>query len=135
MDYILDNVGEWKNRLVNNSVKSITDMTPQRWIRIIVIVGAYLLVRPYLLSAAANRQKKQMEKEAQELGLDTSTEPNANDLRGGKKRSTGEEESKPAEWGSKTKARQRKAAEKRERKLAEEQEAESDKEIEQFLVD
>ncbi|KAH7382158.1 protein trafficking Pga2, partial [Pyrenochaeta sp. MPI-SDFR-AT-0127] len=87
MDYILDNVGEWKDRLVNNSVKSFTEMTPQRWIRIIVIVGAYLLIRPYLLNAAANRQKKQMEKEAEELGLERSTEPNANDFRGGKKSS------------------------------------------------
>ncbi|KAF1943094.1 hypothetical protein EJ02DRAFT_323491, partial [Clathrospora elynae] len=83
MDYIIDNVGEWKDRLVNNSVKSWEEMTVQRWIRIIVIVGAYLLVRPYLLSAAAKKQKKQLDREAEELGLGKSDAPDANDFRGG----------------------------------------------------
>ncbi|KAJ4368791.1 hypothetical protein N0V83_005873 [Neocucurbitaria cava] len=91
MDYILDNVGEWKDRLVNNSVKSFTEMTPQRWIRIIVIVGAYMLIRPYLLKAAANRQKKQLEKEAEELGLESSGEPDANALRGAKSKAAGDQ--------------------------------------------
>ncbi|CAO2650845.1 Nn.00g091420.m01.CDS01 [Neocucurbitaria sp. VM-36] len=132
MDYILDNAGEWKDRLVNNSVKSFTEMTPQRWIRIIVIVGAYLLVRPYLLKAAANRQKRQLEKEAEELGLESSAEPNANALRAGKSSKPAEEQAKPADWGSKTKTRQRKAQEKKTRA---QQDADSDKEIEQYLED
>lgn len=85
MDYILDNVGEWKDRLVNNSIKSFEDMTLQRWIRIIAIVGAYLLVRPWLLSQAAKQQKKQLDKEAEELGLGRD-EANANDFRGGSKK-------------------------------------------------
>ncbi|KAF1852207.1 uncharacterized protein K460DRAFT_402195 [Cucurbitaria berberidis CBS 394.84] len=112
MDYILDNVGEWKDRLVNNSVKSFTEMTAQRWIRIIVIVGGYLLVRPYVLKAAANRQKRQLDKEAEELGLEPSAEPNANALRGGGKRSKAvEEEAKSVDGVSKTKTRQRKTQE------------------------
>lgn len=130
MDYILDNVGEWKDRFVNNSVKSFAEMTPQRWIRIIVIVGGYMLVRPYLLKAAANRQKRQLEKEAEELGLDSISAPDANALRGGKSSKAVEEEAKPADWGSKTKTRQRKAQEKKARA---QQDAESDTEIEQFL--
>lgn len=85
MDYILDNVGEWKDRLVNNSVKSFEDMTAQRWIRIIAIVCGYLLIRPFLLNQAAKQQKKQLEKEADELGLGRD-EPNANDFRGGSKK-------------------------------------------------
>ena len=86
MDYILDNVWEWKDRLVNNSVKSFENMTLQRWIRIILIVGAYLLVRPYLLKGAENRQKRLLAQDAEDLGLSASGEPNANDWRGVKKR-------------------------------------------------
>ena len=82
MDYILDNVGEWKDRLVNNSIKSFEEMTAQRWDRIIAIVGAYLLIRPYLLNAAAKKQKQQLEKEAEDLGLGKSEALDANDFRG-----------------------------------------------------
>ena len=89
-----------------------------------------MLVRPYLLNAAANRQKRQLEKEAEELGLEPSSEPNANALRGGKSSKAAEEEAKSADWGSKTKTRQRKAQEKKARA---QQDAESDREIEQFL--
>ena len=83
MDYII----EGKNRLVNNSIKSFEGMTAQRWIRIILIVGAYMLVRPYLLKAAANRQKAALEREQEDLGLGGSG-PTANDLRGGVKKPT-----------------------------------------------
>ncbi|KAH9875450.1 hypothetical protein J1614_004942 [Plenodomus biglobosus] len=85
LDFILENVGIWKDRLVNNSIKSFEDMTVQRWVRIIAIVGGYMLIRPYLLKGAANRQKAAMAKEAEELGLETSAEANANDFRGGRK--------------------------------------------------
>jgi len=136
MDYIFDNMGEWKNRLVNNSVKSFGEMTLQRWIRIIAIIGAYLILRPYLLKGAASRQKKALNKEAEELGLGPRSEPNANDFRDGKSSSTIKDESaKPAEWGQKAKKRQRKAAEKKEQSAHEEQSAESDREIEQYLID
>lgn len=85
MDYVLDNVPGWviegKNRLVNNSVKSFEGMTTQRWIRIVAIVGAYLLIRPYLVKGAENRAKKAMAQEAEDLGLESSAGPNANDLR------------------------------------------------------
>lgn len=84
MDYIV----EVKDRLVNNSIKSFEGMTAQRWIRMIAIVGAYMIIRPYLLKAAANRQKKQMEKEAEDLGLGSG--PTANDLRGRKRKTVGE---------------------------------------------
>ncbi|KAF1360107.1 hypothetical protein EJ07DRAFT_118099 [Lizonia empirigonia] len=82
---LLANLVEWKDRLINNSVKSWEQMTAQRWIRIIVIVGAYMLVRPYLLAHAERSRKRRAEKEAADLGLDTGTELSANDFRGGKK--------------------------------------------------
>jgi hypothetical protein len=100
-----------KDRLLVNSAKSFEGMTAQRWVRIILIVGAYMLLRPYLLKAAANRQKAHLDKEAEELGLGDRP-PNANDLRGGKKTAgpgkvLGEVKEDEA-WGSKAKNRQRK---------------------------
>ena len=77
---------EGKNRFVNNSIKSFENMTLQRWIRIILIVGAYLLIRPYLLKGAANRHKRLAAQDAEDLGLNTTGVTNANDWRGAKKR-------------------------------------------------
>ncbi|KAJ4381353.1 hypothetical protein N0V86_003702 [Didymella sp. IMI 355093] len=83
LNALLANVVEWKDRLVNNSIKSWEEMSAQRWIRIVMIVGAYLLVRPYLLAHAERSRKKRADKEAADLGLDAGT--TANDFRGGKK--------------------------------------------------
>lgn len=80
---LIANVVEWKDRLVNNSIKSWEEMSAQRWIRIVVVVGAYLLIRPYLLAHAERSRKKRADKEAADLGLDAGT--TANDFRGGKK--------------------------------------------------
>jgi CDGSH iron-sulfur domain-containing protein 2 len=88
---LVANLIEWKDRLVNNSVKSWEEMSAQRWIRIVVIVGAYLLIRPYLLSHAERSRKKREAKEAAELGLDVETELSPNDFRGGKKTKKGDE--------------------------------------------
>jgi hypothetical protein len=92
MDYIdalFDNLNIAKDRLVTNSIASFEGMTAQRWIRIIVIIGAYMLLRPYLLGFAAKRQKQQFEAEAEELGLERDAGPNANGLRGGNKKLSG----------------------------------------------
>ncbi|KAJ8115923.1 hypothetical protein OPT61_g2544 [Boeremia exigua] len=88
---LVANVLEWKDRLVNNSVQSWEEMSAQRWIRIIVLVGAYMLIRPYLLAHAERSRKKREAKEAAELGLDVETELSANDFRGGKKTGKGDE--------------------------------------------
>ncbi|KAF2036166.1 hypothetical protein EK21DRAFT_52579 [Setomelanomma holmii] len=85
LDYIVDGLSTAKDRLVTNTIKSFEGMTTQRWIRIIAIVGAYMLIRPYLLGAAAKRRKAAMEKEAEELGLGVDKGPDANSLRGAKK--------------------------------------------------
>jgi hypothetical protein len=86
--FSLDWIIEAKDRFVTNSVKSFEGMTTQRWVRIIAIIGGYMLLRPYLLGMAAKRQKAQLDKEAEELGL-ADNGPNANALRGGKKKATG----------------------------------------------
>jgi hypothetical protein len=81
---LMNNLAEWKDRLVNNSVRSWEEMTAQRWLRIVVIIGAYMLVRPYLLSHAERSRKRRAEQEAAELGLDSGAEISPNDIRGGK---------------------------------------------------
>jgi hypothetical protein len=82
---LVANLAEWKDRLINNSIKSWEEMSAQRWLRIIIIVGAYMLIRPYLLKHAESSRKRRAEKEAADLGLNTGTEMSANDFRGGKK--------------------------------------------------
>ncbi|KAH7090776.1 hypothetical protein FB567DRAFT_299669 [Paraphoma chrysanthemicola] len=108
-DTIVSGLATAKERLVTNSIKSFEGMTTQRWIRLIAIVGAYLLIRPYILQGAANRRKAALEKEQDELGLGADTGPDANSLRGVKKgpgKVLGEV--KDDTPGSKASARQRK---------------------------
>jgi hypothetical protein len=81
---LVANLVEWKDRLFNNSIKSWEEMTAQRWLRIVVIIGAYMLIRPYLLNHAETSRKRRADKEAAELGLDVGTEMTPNDFRGGK---------------------------------------------------
>jgi hypothetical protein len=112
VDYVIENLGVAKDRLVDNSIKSFEGMTPQRWVRIIVIIGGYMLLRPFLLGFAARRQKAQFEAEAEELGLERDAGPNANSLRGGKKTAgPGKvlgEVNEGEDWGNTAKTRQRK---------------------------
>ena len=146
---------EWWDRFKTNTGKSFSDMSPKDYIRLIIIVCTYLLIRPYLLKLGAHVQKKQLEKEerraeeerkAREGGL------NANDLRGGRKieipgvESEDEDEEEVVvdattgervhEWGRKARVRQRKfirkTMEEHERRLAEKA-TESDQEIEDLL--
>lgn len=109
----------WKDNFMRNSVASFSQMNAQRWIRLVAIVGAYLLLRPYLLKLGQKVQASQMEKaqkEAEGKG-EVNTKINANDLRGGKKvakvdipgvDSDSEGESKEGQWGRKARVRQRK---------------------------
>lgn len=92
VDQVFNGLNIAKDRLVTNSIASFEGMTAQRWVRIIAIVGAYMLIRPYLLSFAAKKQKAQFEKEAAELGLDDGEVKNANSLRGGGKKKEQEKE-------------------------------------------
>ena len=150
---------EWWARFTTNTSKSLADMTLQNWIRLVIIVGTYLLVRPYLLNLGAYVQRKQLEKEDRRAreederrgagGLD------ANDLRGGAARgakidipgveSDEEDEGgvvesvkEGGEWGRRARVRQRKivrnAVEEQERRLRRTAE-DSDEDIRDLLED
>lgn len=121
-------------------------MDTKAWIRMIIIVGTYCLIRPYLIKWGAAHQKKQHEAANAANASNTDASIHPNELRTGKKMaipgvdddSDEEADSKGANWGKNARVRQRKfirkAMEKEEQRLQDEQEAESDKEIEDLLV-
>lgn len=131
------------DRLTTNVGGSITNMSAQQWIRLVVIVGAYALLRPYIIKLGAKHQEKQFEKAQEEVA-----EISPNQLRGelGIPDASDDDEDDDAQaeatatdWGKKARKRQRNmikqlldAEEKRLQETLDEQE---DKDIEEFLVD
>jgi hypothetical protein len=128
------------DRTTSNMSASFDSMTAQQWIRLVAIVGAYALLRPYVIKMGAKYQVKQFEKDQQE---DT-TQISPNQLRGelGIPEDSEDDDEEPettgADWGKKARKRQRNmikqlldAEEKRLQETLDEQE---DKDIEEFLV-
>ena len=116
-------------------------MDATKWIRVVMIVGAYLLLRPHLLKSSQKAQEKHLEKEHEDSKM------SPNDLRGVKKEipdaSDDDDEGTAAtqtttEWGKKARKRQRVMLKKmiaaEEQRLQELQEDDEDKDIEQYLV-
>lgn len=144
---LLESLATWKDNLVRNSTASVTNTKPQNWIRLVVIVGAYLLIRPYLMKFGERMQEKQHERDAA-AAAGTGADIHPNELRTGKKfaipgvsESDDEEETeiRPGDWGKKARVRQRKfirhTMEKEEQRLLDEQEEEDLKEILDLLQD
>ncbi|KAI4867286.1 DUF1531-domain-containing protein [Hypoxylon rubiginosum] len=135
-----------KGRFSNNLSESFTTMTAQQWIRLVIIVGAYALLRPYIIKHGARFQEKQLDKhyEKERLEKEKQAEISPNQLRGQldiPDDSEGEEEqaqTTATDWGKKARKRQRnmikKLLDEEEKKLQEQQEDEEDKDIEQYLV-
>ena len=101
----MDSVAQWFQKLPRNSQESVQRLTTYGWLRIIIIVAAYLLIRPYLMKLAARSQTTQHE----EAASNSTVTPNM--LRG-----HNEEESDTAEattsswsWGKTTRRRQTQA--------------------------
>lgn len=94
----------------NNLSQVFSEMTPQQWIRLVVIVGAYMLIRPYVLKHATKKSVERMEKESKERA-EQSAAISPNELREGKKAleedSDDEGESSTTDWGAKARTRQR----------------------------
>ncbi|KAL5420732.1 hypothetical protein PMIN04_006223 [Paraphaeosphaeria minitans] len=144
----MENVQEFFDSRYRNVMASFARLKPEGWIRLVWIVGAYMLLRPYLMKLGARAQERQHEKEAAEAaGTGAALHPN--DLRGGKKvaipgvDSDDEEEekteAKPGQWGKKARVRQRKfireTLEKEEKRLQDEQEQEDLKDVADLLED
>lgn len=143
-------------RFTRNLKASFDGMAPEKWIRLVIIVGTYMLLRPYLLKLGGKQQMKQHEKEAAEVEAEAEAKAkmSPNELRGHKiqipeesdesdAEGEGEGEAKAqsssTEWGKKARRRQRtmikKILEAEEKRLQDLQEDDEDKDIQEFLTD
>jgi len=136
------------NNFTRNAVALWSDTTAKQWIRVIVIVGGYLLLRPYLEKLAAKMQGLQHEKELDPEEM-SRAKMSPNQLRGAKglpsdlkdSESEGEADAEGtgANWGKKARKRQRqqvkRVLEADERRRLEAQGEEDDKDIMEYLVD
>ncbi|KAK7754897.1 hypothetical protein SLS62_003211 [Diatrype stigma] len=136
-------------RTTTNVGSSFKSMSPQQWIRLVAIVGAYCLLRPYVMKMASKHQERQMEKaeEAdQAAAAAAAAEISPNQLRGqvgipeDSEDEDGAEQTQAtaADWGKKARRRQRHVIKKlldaEEERLRKLQEDEEDKDIEEYLV-
>ncbi|OBT88701.1 hypothetical protein VE02_03214 [Pseudogymnoascus sp. 03VT05] len=156
IDTVLGYIVQGFENLKNNA-EHYASMSLKEWVRIVTIIGAYLLLRPYLSQWAAKLQSDQHDKEIDSVEMATpATGPkaaiSANSLRGQVKvpedseddEDTGEAvvaaETTGANWGKKARKRQRamiKRIIEADEKLRAETEAyddEEDKDIEQYLT-
>jgi flagellar biosynthesis/type III secretory pathway M-ring protein FliF/YscJ len=127
------------DRMTTNIGSSIDSMTLQHWIRLVAIVGAYALLRPYIIKLGAKAQEKQFEKAQQETA-----EISPNQLRGqldipeDSDDEDQEGETTAADWGKKARRRQRNMIKRlldaEEKRLQETLDEQEDKDIEEFLV-
>ncbi len=136
---------EYGNNASSNVQDTFTKMSIHGWLRLTVIVGGYLLLRPYAMKWAAKGAVQKMEDEdAKEKARMAEITPNH--LRGVKDQLDEQEledddeddggETTGANWGKKARVRQRtmvkQLLEAEERRHMEEEE---DKDIQEFLED
>ncbi|KAI0452258.1 DUF1531-domain-containing protein [Xylaria acuta] len=130
------------DRVTNNVTTSITNLTAQQWIRLVAIVGAYALLRPYIIKLGAKHSAKEFEKAQQDVA-----EISPNELRGelgipdesdDDDGHDGQGETSAADWGKKARKRQRRMIKQlldaEEQRLQETFDEQEDKDIEEFLV-
>ena len=141
-----ETLATWRDNFYRNTSEAFTTMKPEGYIRLVVIIGAYALLRPYIMKIGAKLQERQHERDAMEELLPAEIHPN--ELRTGKKfaipgveesDSEEEEAAKPGQWGKTARVRQRKfirnKLEEEEKRLMAEQEDEDLKEILDLLED
>jgi hypothetical protein len=138
---IADTLSGWGSNFKHNFTGAFKDLDAKGYIRLVIIVGTYCLIRPYIIKLGGRVQRQHHEKESAE-----SAEISPNDLRGGIEIPGVEEEDeevdevdeRPGNWGRKARVRQRRFVrdqlKKHEDRLRDEQEDEEDKEIEEFLT-
>ena len=158
LDRVTDQLALYAANLNTQARGTLERMTAQDWIRLVIIVGAYALLRPYLLKLGGRHQAADHERAldpAERNGLKRAAGKVVRDPRDGTVRerldvpedteSEGEigearrNGSGGMDWGKKARRRQRRVVrtllEKEERRREAEAERESDKEIEDLLVD
>jgi hypothetical protein len=112
VNYVVENIRYFALNFLHN-IENALDMDLRTFIRIVVVVGAYLLIRPYLVKGGAKLQERQHEKVFE---ADRKREANAkispNSLRGQvevpEDTDSDEEQATGVNWGGKARKRQRK---------------------------
>jgi len=132
----------WSGNLTRNTSSAFANLRLQDYIRLVIIIGGYALLRPYIMKLGTKLQMQIHEKEGAEVFMDP------NELRGVKIEIPGVESDEDdsgdevhtgadMDFGRKARLRQRKfireALEREEQRLRDEAEG-SDAEIEEFLV-
>ncbi|KAF7904367.1 hypothetical protein BTUL_0003g00430 [Botrytis tulipae] len=135
-------------RNTTGAFAQMKDMELQKWIRIVAVVGAYLLIRPYFINLGAKKQEKEYAKARAGHAEQKEKEKHvgANSFRDSTKVSedTDSEEdakatSSDVKWGGKARKKQRQAIRKildqEEMLRKQQQEDDEDKDIQEFLHD
>ncbi|POR37024.1 PGA2-like protein [Tolypocladium paradoxum] len=132
---------EYGHNASNNLSDAFTNMTLQSWIRLVVIVGGYMLLRPYIMKLGSKNFVNRMEEEDAKSKAKDKIDPDMtpNEFRGIKEKlyqAEAESDGTGADWGQKARARQRQMLkdllEEEERRRAAENE---DADIQEFLED
>lgn len=145
MAELLEYVRLWADNFQRNLSQAFYNMTPEKYIRLIAIIGAYILLRPYIVKLGAKFQTKEHEKEVdpKEMAAAAATSPKTLREQVEVPEDSDEDEAGEqvtgADWGRKARRRQRqvvrKVLEAEEKLRREQQEDDEDKDIEEFLVD
>ena len=148
-DSISDQVQTWSVSLQHNISESVTRLTLQDFLRLVIIVGGYAMLRPYLIKLGGRFQAKDHEREFDETEASSIAAVSPHSLRGqvtvpddtDDEDSDGRDHSrhsKTAEWGRQARHRQRhmirRLLEAEERARQDEAASDSDRDIEEFLI-
>lgn len=123
----------------NNLSSTFSSMDTKSWLRLVMIVGGYMLLRPYLLKLSTKVAMKKMEEQEQKDKAAAKAQISPNELRGiyeEEPEVDAEGDGTGADWGQKARVRQRvmlkQMIEQEEQRRLEE---ESDKELDDLLED
>ncbi|KAF2404885.1 hypothetical protein EJ06DRAFT_525450 [Trichodelitschia bisporula] len=133
----LATLNTWGDNFTRNTSSAFANMSATGYIRLLVAICGYLLLRPYLIKLGAHLQMKYHKEEEARTEEERAAAAAANELRGGRVVIPGEEsEDEDGGWGHGARVRQRrrvrKIVEEHEQKLAEKGN-ESDADIEELL--
>ncbi|KAH7318604.1 trafficking PGA2-domain-containing protein [Stachybotrys elegans] len=139
---VVATLGQYGQNASNNVNSAFSNMTTENWIRLTVIVGGYLLLRPYLMQFATKGGVQKLEEQEAKEKAEERAQMTANEFRGVKEKleehddEDDDDEPSTGNWGQQARVRQRKIL--RQLMEAEEQrrlQEEDDKDIQEFLVD
>ncbi|KAI9669198.1 MAG: hypothetical protein M1817_004740 [Caeruleum heppii] len=143
MPFAQDYLQKWSSNLQSNISSSVSRLSIYDYIRLVIIIGGYCLLRPYLLKLGGHFQAKDHERDVDPNEISSGAAISPNSLRGQVEvpedsDSDDDAGTTGANWGKTARRRQRamirSLLDAEEKRKAEEAEADSDKEIEEFLV-